>query len=567
MNSSKLSRLVPLALLTVTACGGGETDPGDDTTPPKVAVCGDAVLDPGETCDDGNVLDDEHCSADCSINLACPAGELVSRDLTVQDESDLLRASGCTSILGDLEIVMSTVADLGPLAALRSVGGNVVITDNAELLALGGLSGLTNVGGNLYVGSNAELPSLAGLEALTQVGGTLTVQDGVVTSLSALSALAQVGGLSLSGAFADLTGLEGLTEVTGRVGLYGTDTFTSLAGLENLQTVGGDLVLGDGLIDISALASLQTIGGAFELSETYVTSLSALSAVASVADVRIDDNVSLVALGGAFAQVTEISGDIVLSNNHNLLHLDGFDALTTLGGALWLSAVTVTDVTGFSNLKETCAAGPHVILDCLLLGSYELVDASGFDQLEAVHGRARIDGKELVDAFPALVTVDESLDIGSLSTTQLSGFNALVTVGGRLRFDTIYIEAISGFNALESTGDLLLDSLFEMTELDAFASLETVSGELRFDRCHAMTTLGTFGALSTVGGDLVINDNTNLNDLSAWSSVTSVGGDLVITTNPALATCEAEALRDAIGLENIALTTQIEDNDDAGTCL
>jgi hypothetical protein len=41
---------------------------------------------------------------------------------------------------------------------------------------------------------------------------------------------------------------------------------------------------------------------------------------------------------------------------------------------------------------------------------------------------------------------------------------------------------------------------------------------------------------------------------------------LLITGNPQLATCEAEWLRDHIGVENIADSFHIGENDDDGTC-
>ena len=43
--------------------------------PPKPSVCGDAVIDPGEACDDGNVTPNDGCSLDCKAieaNWACP---------------------------------------------------------------------------------------------------------------------------------------------------------------------------------------------------------------------------------------------------------------------------------------------------------------------------------------------------------------------------------------------------------------------------------------------------------------------------------------------------------------
>jgi len=49
---------------TGTSSGDGGTSGADDiATPPP--VCGDGVIDQGEACDDGNVVDTDACSEDC----------------------------------------------------------------------------------------------------------------------------------------------------------------------------------------------------------------------------------------------------------------------------------------------------------------------------------------------------------------------------------------------------------------------------------------------------------------------------------------------------------------------
>ena len=72
-------------------CGDGVIDPGEtcdngpansDTVPGacrtscKPARCGDYVIDPGETCDDGNLLDGDGCGPTCQIEPFCGDGNL-----------------------------------------------------------------------------------------------------------------------------------------------------------------------------------------------------------------------------------------------------------------------------------------------------------------------------------------------------------------------------------------------------------------------------------------------------------------------------------------------------------
>ncbi|HVK73314.1 MAG TPA: proprotein convertase P-domain-containing protein, partial [Kofleriaceae bacterium] len=65
----------------------GDDTPGTTTTgtlerwtlalcvdPSATAVCGNGYVEPGETCDDGNLVDADGCSATCQVELGCSAG-------------------------------------------------------------------------------------------------------------------------------------------------------------------------------------------------------------------------------------------------------------------------------------------------------------------------------------------------------------------------------------------------------------------------------------------------------------------------------------------------------------
>ena len=49
-------------------------DDDDDSAGPSLAVCGDGMLEGGETCDDGNLGDGDGCSASCGIEPQCTTG-------------------------------------------------------------------------------------------------------------------------------------------------------------------------------------------------------------------------------------------------------------------------------------------------------------------------------------------------------------------------------------------------------------------------------------------------------------------------------------------------------------
>jgi len=66
--------------------------------------------------------------------------------------------------------------------------------------------------------------------------------------------------------------------------------------------------------------------------------------------------------------------------------------------------------------------------------------------------------------------------------------------------------------------------------------------------------------LEVIGGDFMVDWNSVLSDVRALHGITSVGSDFTITDNTELLTEDAEALRDAIGTDNIGGTVTISGN-------
>jgi cysteine-rich repeat protein len=63
-----------------------------------VNLCGNARVDPGEVCDDGNTKDGDGCSADCKSNETCGNGILDDHASTpeVCDDGNTADGDGCS---------------------------------------------------------------------------------------------------------------------------------------------------------------------------------------------------------------------------------------------------------------------------------------------------------------------------------------------------------------------------------------------------------------------------------------------------------------------------------------
>ena len=114
-----------------------------------------------------------------SINLLMAQGCLPEGiTFSTQTEIDNFQTNypGCTHILGNVTIsnaINYTIENLNGLAALQSVAGDFIITDNYGLLNLNGLNNLEHVGGNLSISYNYFITDLQGLASLDTVAGSL----------------------------------------------------------------------------------------------------------------------------------------------------------------------------------------------------------------------------------------------------------------------------------------------------------------------------------------------------------------------------------------------------------
>ena len=91
-----MKRLTWLVLLAGAALQAAGCQFGDD--PQGNGRCGDAVLDVGEGCDDGNLVNGDGCSASCSVETARPAcGNGVRESSEGCDDGNTRNGDGCSA--------------------------------------------------------------------------------------------------------------------------------------------------------------------------------------------------------------------------------------------------------------------------------------------------------------------------------------------------------------------------------------------------------------------------------------------------------------------------------------
>ncbi|WP_158267581.1 T9SS type A sorting domain-containing protein [Adhaeribacter arboris] len=203
----------------------------------------------------------------------------------------------------------------------------------------------------------------------TEVTGNLTIQGSGIYDLRPLAILTKVGGpfrveqtslglYSIPGS-SSLAGLENLTSVGEGLVITNNSHLSNLAGLKNLASVAGNLVVSNNS-SLSSLAGLEnlTSSRAVIISDNNsLSSLARLEKLTSVGYLAITFNGSLSSLAG-LEKLTSVggnfmSGDISITGNNSLNSLAGLEKLTSVGGGLTIfENYNLSSLAGMDNLTS-----------------------------------------------------------------------------------------------------------------------------------------------------------------------------------------------------------------------
>jgi len=151
----------------------------------------------------------------CGISLSClPYGNYY---FFSQADIDNFQTyfPGCSELEGTVTISGEDITNLNGLNVLTSVGENLRIWENSQLISLIGLNSVTSIGQALSLQANDVLPNLLGLDNLNSIGGWLSI-----------------GG---NPELISLMGLHNLIYGVGPLGIWDNDALTSLTGIDNIE--------------------------------------------------------------------------------------------------------------------------------------------------------------------------------------------------------------------------------------------------------------------------------------------------------------------------------------------
>jgi cysteine-rich repeat protein len=174
--------LASLVLAPACLIGTGDISGGGDDQKP--GVCGDGVVNTGETCDDGNTNGGDGCSATCQTESSAPHVAIsvdkstVTSDLNVES-SVTVTATSQNGFSGNVTLTVASDASGVPITDW------VTNLDNPTLALAPGASA-TAV---LKISAMGDAAMLAGSVKITATGGDVPVDATVATTFNAVLAI------------------------------------------------------------------------------------------------------------------------------------------------------------------------------------------------------------------------------------------------------------------------------------------------------------------------------------------------------------------------------------------
>ena len=332
----------------------------------------------------------------------------LTNSLTIGPSSDITNLdglSGLEQIAGSLTISQnSALNDVSGISGLTSVGNKLIITDNPVLIAInlpdiaGFLSrfeitdnnslttlnaplNLQTIGVDLFIFSNPNLLNFSGLENLTSVGNRFRIFNILEDELPDFANLTEVGGDIRIQNNPNITTIN-IPNVVGNLGggFHITDnaSLITLNAPLNLSTINVDLFIlrNPNLLHLTGLENLTSVGNRFRIGhilEDVLPDFSNLTHVQTDIVISLNPNITTINLPNVTGSITSgfhvsdnnslttfnapinlsaIGFDLFVQRNPNLQDFTGFTNLNSIGTRLYLSEIPAATFPDMLNLNS-----------------------------------------------------------------------------------------------------------------------------------------------------------------------------------------------------------------------
>lgn len=431
-----------------------------------------------------------------AISVSSPDGEVKVQDASLFNFelypiiSGVIRATS-SGVSEDLNFSIT----LNDVSETQVCEGNVILNNQEEVNAFGA-SGCTIIDGSLFIVSypdQSAITDLSPLNQLTTINGRLIIEDNFgLTDLSGLDNLTYIeSGIDIenNSSLTSLIGLNGLNTLNcSSCIIYNNSSLSTLNGLHNVTEILGNITIGEN----NSLTSLTHLGN---LSNTSQCSL------------NLGGNDSLYNLQG-LEGITELKS-LGLISNPNLQNLSGLDNLETVTNSLHIENNNgLSSLLGLQNIQ-------HIGQILLFNGNSGIHDFTGFTNLQSLGGLS------IESAY--LHNLNGLENITTLHSFQIEFCGELTSLQGLQNLESLSEGGFSlwGNTALES--------------LDSLSSLTTSKNGFIIKNNPLIANLDGLSNLyimePTLGIDTSIMDNNNLSDFCGLSSNTNLPATITISGN------------------------------------
>lgn len=403
--------------------------------------------------------------------------------------------------------------------------------------------------GDIYLNTQGQVDNfLINYPNCTDFPGSMDIGTDFsgITNLNGLQNLNSIGGdliIRLADLLTSLTGLNSLNTIGGYLEIANNEGLVSLTGLENLDSIGGyfDIVDNPELANLHGLESLDFIGGELVIrNNDALTNISELENIDSLYGLHIVRNDVLINLEG-LENLQFVQGNFRIDDNQALTSLEALESLSYVGGTLTVEEnASLINLEGLENLNSVGVLS--LGYNNLITGLLELENLNSLDWLTIDgNGIINLDGLENIDSLKGLALWNTAL-------TNLEPLGFSTSIDG-LNFQ--HNNDLSNLGALENvnsiTGDIHIEDCDALSNLEGLNNVISVGGDLEIEKSEGFTSLSGLENVSSVGGRINIDDNDALINLAGLENLDSVMGELRIWRNDALANLESLNNVDFIG--------------------
>jgi len=319
----------------------------------------------------------------------------------------------------------------------------------------------------------------------------------------------------------DLSGLNNIKTIEGRLFIQRNSKLTSLNGLQNIETVKEYIWISDNrsLLSLNGFKKITNVGEHLQIIENKsLVSLSGLTNLTKVGGhLIIRENESLINLDG-LQNLETIGDELVIDNNNQIVNLDELSNLKKVGGLVLVENSNLTNINSLVNINDTIAR-------------ITIRENSNLLNLEALKNITYVTG---------ILHIEECENL-----TALKGLDNITGVEDYLLIkDNNRLNSIEALNKIRFVGgQMSINSNDELRYLNGVDNITQISGGLRISGNRVLENLDPLKNLLNFSGNLSISNNSKIQNLASLSNIKKVSGYVFIVGNSNLLSLD--------GLQNI----------------